>query len=77
MAILTMSRNKLRLNYAFLQQLFETSEADWGVVTKLLCGNELFIKEVLALGIKEVHVSLVSKLGRLKKLEPKVQTCYI
>lgn len=77
MAILTMRRSKLRHNFLFLQQLFENSEADWGVVTKLLCGNELFIKEILALGIKEVHDSRVSNLRMIKKLAPEVQTCYI
>jgi len=77
MAMLTLHRNKLRHNHAFLHQLFAQSEADWGVVTKLLCGNALFIKEVLALGVKEVHDSRVSNLRMIKKLAPDVQTCYI
>ncbi|MFN3528777.1 MAG: alanine racemase [Bacteroidia bacterium] len=77
MAVLTLDRTKLRANFEFLQTLFGGSEADWGVVTKLLCGHAGFIREVLALGVKEVHDSRVSNLKMIKKLAPDVQTVYI
>ncbi len=77
MAVLTLNKGKLRENYDFLHRLFAASEADWGIVTKLLCGHEGFIREVLALGVKEVHDSRVSNLRLIKKMAPEVQTCYI
>lgn len=77
MAILTLNRDSLRHNHQFLEELFEHSAAEWGVVTKLLCGHRTFIREVLALGIKEVHDSRVSNLKLIKELAPDVQTVYI
>jgi predicted amino acid racemase len=43
----------------------------------LLCGHRTFIREILALGIKEVHDSRVSNLKLIKTLAPEVQTVYI
>jgi hypothetical protein len=36
-----------------------------GVVSKLLCGNEIYLK--LALGVKEIHDSRVSNFKKNKK----------
>jgi len=77
MAILSLKRQSLLHNFQFLEDLFNNSEAVWGVVTKLLCGHKEFIEEVLALGIHEVHDSRVSNLRLIKKLAPDVQTVYI
>lgn len=77
MAFIELDTDKLRKNYEFLDRKFEERGIEWGVVTKLLCGNELFLKEVLALGTKEVHDSRISNLKVVKKLDPKVQTVYI
>lgn len=77
MAFIELDTDKLRKNYEFLDHKFEERGIEWGVVTKLLCGNELFLKEVLALGTKEVHDSRISNLKVVKKLDPKVQTVYI
>jgi hypothetical protein len=32
-----------------------------GVVTKILCGNEIYLKEIIALGVREMHDSRISK----------------
>lgn len=72
-----MNRSALRHNYNFLDKLFKDRGIEWGVVTKVLCGNELFIHEVMALGVKEVHDSRISNLEIIKKLYPDVTTAYI
>jgi predicted amino acid racemase len=46
-----------------------------GVVTKILCGNEIYLKEIIALGVREMHDSRISK--KIKALDPTIQTVYI
>ena len=77
MAIIRMYREKLRHNFSHLEKLFTRNNIEWGVVAKLLCGNPLFLRELLDLGITEVHDSRVSNLKAIKKLNPAIQTCYI
>ncbi|OKL41627.1 alanine racemase [Pontibacter flavimaris] len=77
MAVLKLYQNKLQHNYQHLDGVFREHGIDWGIVTKLLCGHELFLKEVLALGVKEVHDSRVTNLKVLKRMAPGVQTVYI
>lgn len=77
MAVLKLYRNKLQHNFNHLNQIFQERGIDWGIVTKLLCGEELFLKEVLSLGVKEIHDSRVTNLKIIKKMAPDVQTVYI
>ncbi|MFT4669237.1 MAG: putative amino acid racemase [Flavobacteriales bacterium] len=77
MAYLKLYKNRLQHNYNFLQRLFDKYEKDWAIVTKLFCGNKLFLKEVLKLGIGEVCDSRLSNLKNIKELNPKIQTVYI
>lgn len=77
MAFLKLYRDKLRHNYQFLDTLFKENNMDWGAVSKLLCGNELYLQELIDLGITEIHDSRVSNLKTVKKLAPNVQTVYI
>ncbi len=77
MAFIKLYKDRLKHNYDFLNQLFISQEKDWAIVTKLLCGNELFLREVLALGIKEVCDSRLSNLKKVKKIRPDIQTVYI
>lgn len=55
MAFLELYRDKLKHNHRFLSKLFTENNIEWGIVTKLLCGNETFLREVVALGEKEFH----------------------
>jgi ornithine racemase len=50
MAYLTLNRDKLKDNFNFLKQLFEENKVSWGVVSKLLCGNRMFLKELIDSG---------------------------
>ena len=77
MAFLELHRKRLRHNHRFLKELFEKQGMDWGIVTKLLCGNETYLKEVIALGEKELHDTRISNLKVIKRLVPDVQTVYI
>ncbi|PTX20330.1 putative amino acid racemase [Pontibacter mucosus] len=77
MAVLKLYREKLKHNYNHLDNVFREHGIDWGVVTKLLCGQEIFLKEILALGVKEVHDSRVTNLKVIKSMAPEVQTVYI
>jgi len=77
MAYITLNKKKLKDNYSFLDKLFKSKGIEWAIVTKLLCGNALFLKEVLGLGIKEVCDSRISNLKTIKQINPDVQTVYI
>ncbi|MFN3996928.1 alanine racemase [Algoriphagus sp.] len=77
MANLTLNLDKLKVNFLFLKQLFEVKEVSWGVVSKLLCGNKLFLQELINLGIEEIHDSRISNLAMVKRLNRSVQTVYI
>ncbi len=77
MAILKLDKNKLKHNFDYLNELFLQNDIDWAIVTKILCGNALFLNEVLGLGIKEVCDSRLKNLELIKKLNPKIQTVYI
>src|SRR5690606_5558546 len=77
MAFLKLYRNKLRDNFEFLKEQFQDNEIAWGVVSKLLCGNELYLKELIDLGVKEIHDSRISNLAKIKEINQDVQTVYI
>ena len=77
MAYLKLYRQKLTENFIFLDSLFKERNIDWGVVTKLLCGNIIYIKELIDLGVMEMHDSRISNLKKIKKLNPNIQTVYI
>jgi ornithine racemase len=77
MAFLKLYREKLKDNYTFLDALFKERNIEWGVVTKLLCGNIIYIKELIALGVTEMHDSRISNLKKIKKLNPTIRTSYI
>lgn len=77
MAFLKLNRSKLQHNFNFLDQIFKERNIEWGVVSKLLCGNRTYIKEIIALGVKEIHDSRVSNLRKIKMSDPSIQTVYI
>lgn len=77
MAFITLDRYKLKDNFDYLDNLFNENNIDWAIVTKMLCGNKTYLKEVLDLGIRQVCDSRVSNLKAIKSLNPKVETIYI
>lgn len=78
MAYLTFNRSKLRKNYHYLSKLFKGQQIEWAIVTKLLCGDEKLLKEIIDLGIKEICDARISNLKKIKEMAPAdVQTVYI
>ena len=77
MAFIKLYQKKLQENYTFLDTLFKERNIHWGVVTKLLCGNTIYLKEIMELGVTEMHDSRVTNLKKIKKLNPNIQTVYI
>jgi ornithine racemase len=77
MAFLELHKQKLKHNYDFLNDLFRHNNIRWGIVTKLLCGNKTYLKEIIDLGIRQVCDSRVSNLRVIKKIDPGIETVYI
>lgn len=77
MAYLELYKDRLKHNYDYLENLFESRGIEWGVVTKLLCGYKPYLKEIIALGAKEIHDSRISNLKAIKQIDSSVQTVYI
>ncbi len=77
MAFITLNKTKLKENYLYLDNLFKKHNIDWSVVTKLLCGNRDFLKEIIGLGVKSVCDSRVSNLRIIKEISPAIETIYI
>lgn len=77
MAYLKLYRKNLQANYMVLQKMFDKAQIDWGVVTKVLCGNRRYLHELVDLGIKEMHDTRISNLKAIKAIAPNVQTVYI
>ncbi|MFQ5448081.1 MAG: alanine racemase, partial [Saprospiraceae bacterium] len=64
-------------NFDYLNKRFSNYDKDWGIVTKILCGNKEYLKEIVKLNPKEVHDSRLSNLELLKELAPDIQRVYI
>lgn len=77
MAYIKLYKDKLKHNFDFINGLFRANGIEWAIVTKLMCGNKLFLQEVLDLGVKEFCDSRLSNLKVIKKMRPDVQTVYI
>jgi ornithine racemase len=77
MASIVLDSKKLKSNFNYLDKLFAKNGIKWSVVSKMLCGNRLFIRELIRLGIKQVCDSRVSNLRALKTLAPEIETIYI
>jgi ornithine racemase len=77
MAYISLNRNSLAHNYNYLDSLFKKHDIEWAPVVKLLCGNQLFLQEVMQLGKEQLCDSRISNLKQIKKIDPKRQTIYI
>lgn len=77
MAFIKLYRTKLASNYDHLNRLFEEHGIEWAVVSKMLCGNRLYLEELIGLGIRSVCDSRISNLATVKDIDPDVETIYI
>lgn len=72
-----MNRKKLQENHAFLQKMLKEYNITWAIVTKLLCGTEDFLQEVINLGDHAYCDSRLSNLATIRSLKPNATTIYI
>lgn len=77
MAYIELHQEKLRHNFEYLQRLFTRNDIQWGVVSKLLCGNREYLKVLLDLGIMQILDSRLSNLRVVKHINPEIVTMYI
>lgn len=77
MAFIVLNKEKLGHNFTYLNKLFKKHKIEWAVVSKLLCGNKAYIKEVIDLGIKQICDSRVSNLKVIKDIDNNIETVYI
>ena len=69
MAYLKLDKKKLEHNYKILDAHFKSHQVEWATVSKILCGNKPFLKELINLGTKEICDSRISNLQKIKEIE--------
>lgn len=77
MSYISINSDQLFHNFNFLDELFSQHQIDWAIVGKLLCGNETFLKVLLAMTDKEICDSRLSNLKAIKRISPETNTIYI
>lgn len=77
MAYITLDSQKLAQNFTYLETSFKRHHIEWAVVSKLLCGTEVYLKELLKHNVNQLCDSRVTNLKRIKQLKPEVETIYI
>ena len=77
MAYIELHQKQLKKNYDFLNKLFKEEGKEWAIVSKILCGTQSFLEEVVALGIKEICDARISNLKQIKEIDSTIDTVYI
>jgi predicted amino acid racemase len=77
LAYIELNSRALKHNFNYLNNRFIKYEKDWGVVSKILCGNDLFLQELIKLNPSEIHDSRLSNLEKIQKIAPHIQRVYI
>ena len=67
MAFVTLNIKKLKENYDYLNKLFKSNDIKWSVVSKVLCGNKLYLTELLKLRMTQICDSRTSNLKTIKE----------
>jgi len=77
MAFIELHTQKLKHNFEYLENLFESNNIKWAIVSKLLCGEKSYLEEIINLGIKKICDSRVTNLRVIKSIDKDIQTIYI
>jgi predicted amino acid racemase len=77
MATLILDTKKLKSNFDYLDTQFKKKGIDWSVVTKMLCGNKLFLSELLKFDCTQVCDSRVSNIKEIRSISPNIEVIYI
>jgi len=77
MAFLELDREKLKFNYNYLKSILDKHNIKFGIVSKLLCGNEGYLQELINLGVEQILDARIDNLRVVKRLDPEIETVYI
>ncbi|MCI2083076.1 MAG: alanine racemase [Bacteroidales bacterium] len=77
MAVLILDTKKLKSNFDYLDAQFKKKNIEWSIVTKMLCGNKLFLSELLKFDCMQVCDSRVSNIREIKTINPNIEVIYI
>lgn len=77
MASIILDRKKLEYNYKKLNRLFDDAGVQWSVVSKMLCGNKIYLQEIIRLGIKQFCDARILNLKTIKEMLPDARTYLI
>ncbi len=77
MAFVKLDTKKLEENFQFLNNLFKDKQIQWAIVSKVLCGNKLYLNELIKLGITQICDSRITNLKVIKELNENIETVYI
>ena len=73
MAHIILNRKHLVHNYQYLSRLFKGHDIEWGIVSKVLCGSTIYLKEIIATGAfglfyREVAAEFLTELASARSL---------
>ena len=77
MAFIELDRKKLDHNYQYLKNLLSDYDIKMGIVSKVLCGNKDFLRELIGLGVDQILDSRIYNLKAVKSIDPNIETAYI
>lgn len=77
MAYLILNTGKLRHNYDYLNRMFRDNGVAWAIVSKLLCGNETYLRELIRLAPAQLCDARITNLKVIRNLCPEIETIYI
>ncbi|HKL66767.1 MAG TPA: alanine racemase, partial [Bacteroidales bacterium] len=77
MAFIEFNTTKLKHNFDYLENLFESNNIKWAIVSKMLCGEKSYLEEIINLGVKKICDSRVTNLKVIKSIDKKIETIYI
>lgn len=77
MAFIEFHTRELKHNFDYLENLFESNNIKWAIVSKLLCGDKTFLQELINLGMKKICDSRVTNLKVIKSIDSSIETFYI
>lgn len=77
MAHIVLNREKLEDNYKYLNDSFSELDIEWGVVSKVFCGDKTFLNEILRLGVRQICDARITNLKTVKSLDPSIETVFI
>lgn len=77
MAFIELDREKLKHNYQYLSNVLGNHNIHFGIVSKVLCGNRDYLKEMIDLGANQILDSRIYNLKVVKSINKDIETAYI